>query len=583
MDPKVAELKDKGNAALQADRLAEAIQAYTEAIQLDSANEILYSNRSAAFAKNGQYDLALEDAEKAVGVKPTWGKGYSRKGAALAYLKRHEEAVQAYEEGLKHDPGNQQLKDGLAEVRAAAANTGGGRGGGAFPSGPGGGAGGGFPNPFAGPGLMEKLQNDPRTREFANQPDFQNIIRNLQANPSSLMTHLSDPRVSKALSVLLGVDLSAMGGGAGGMDDDDAEMEDADAPFTSPKPHQSTASSSSTPAPKKGDPKERPKNLTEEQKKAWDEKDIGNEAYKKKDFETALKHYDAAIELDPTNVTYQTNKAAVLFEQGKHQDCIELCMKAIEIGRENRADYQLIAKAFGRIGGAYVKLGDYKSAKTYYEKSLAEHRDPAIVKKVQEIKKTIQEEQRKADINPELAEEEKNKGNEFFKKGDYPTALKHYSEAIKRNPSDAKLYSNRAAAYTKLLEFSLGIKDCDECLKLDPSFVKAHIRKASILLAMKQPSKAAHSFEKALQLDPDNQEAREGLAKVTLENQSNPEEARRRAMEDPEIQEILGDPAMRMILEQMQKDPRAVRDHLKNPEVASRLEKLVAAGLVGMR
>ena len=67
-------MKDKGNAALQADQLEEAIRAYTEAIQIDAANEILYSNRSAAYAKNAQYDLALKDAEKAVEIKPVWGK-----------------------------------------------------------------------------------------------------------------------------------------------------------------------------------------------------------------------------------------------------------------------------------------------------------------------------------------------------------------------------------------------------------------------------------------------------------------------------------------------------------------------------
>ena len=74
------------------------------------------------------------------------------------------------------------------------------------------------------------------------------------------------------------------------------------------------------------------------------EKEKGNTAYKAKQFETALEHYDRALELDPTNVAVYTNKAAVFFEQQAWERCLELCDRAVEVGREQRADYKLIAK-----------------------------------------------------------------------------------------------------------------------------------------------------------------------------------------------------------------------------------------------
>ena len=68
------ELKGQGNDALKAENFEEAIEKYTEAIKLDPQNHILYSNRSAALTKSGDYLAALGDAEKTIEIKPDWGK-----------------------------------------------------------------------------------------------------------------------------------------------------------------------------------------------------------------------------------------------------------------------------------------------------------------------------------------------------------------------------------------------------------------------------------------------------------------------------------------------------------------------------
>jgi len=44
-------------------------------------------------------------------------QGWSRKGTALCYLNRYEEAKIAFEEGLKIEPENQQLNEGLEEAQ----------------------------------------------------------------------------------------------------------------------------------------------------------------------------------------------------------------------------------------------------------------------------------------------------------------------------------------------------------------------------------------------------------------------------------------------------------------------------------
>ncbi|KAJ1360077.1 Hsp90 cochaperone [Parelaphostrongylus tenuis] len=162
--------------------------------------------------------------------------------------------------------------------------------------------------------------------------------------------------------------------------------------------------------------------------------------------------------------------SAAYFEEHKYDDCVEICKKAVEIGREQRADFKLIAKTIARAGNAYSKAGDLKEALNWYEKSVSEFRDTETVKKAKESEKKIKERERVAYINPEIAQQEKNLGNEKFKNGVHPGAMKHYNEAVKRDPDNAVLYSNRAACYTKLMEFQRALDDCENCIKRDPKF-----------------------------------------------------------------------------------------------------------------
>ncbi|GBP74727.1 Tetratricopeptide repeat protein 28 [Eumeta japonica] len=68
------------NAACQAGDFGTAVALYTDALSLDPHNHILYSNRSAARLKQGQFAAALQDATRAKELCPNWPKAYYRQG-----------------------------------------------------------------------------------------------------------------------------------------------------------------------------------------------------------------------------------------------------------------------------------------------------------------------------------------------------------------------------------------------------------------------------------------------------------------------------------------------------------------------
>ncbi|CAM0945041.1 unnamed protein product [Alopecurus aequalis] len=577
------EAKAKGNAAFSAGRFEEAAQHFSDAIALAPGNHVLYSNRSAALASIHRYSDALADAEKTVELKPDWAKGYSRLGAAHLGLGDAASAVAAYEKGLVIDTSNEALKGGLADAKKAAAAPPRRSPSGADAIG----------QMFQGPELWSKIAADPATRIYLEQPDFMQMLREVQRNPSSLNMYLSDPRMMQVLSLMLNIKIQRP---------EDSEFAQSSSP--SPPPPQRKQEQPETKAREvEPEPQPEPMEVNDEEKErkerkaaAQKEKEAGNASYKKKDFETAIQHYTKAMELDDEDISYLTNRAAVYIEMGKYDECIKDCDKAVERGRELRADYKMVARALTRKGTALAKLAknskDYDIAIETYQKALTEHRNPDTLKRLNEAEKAKKDLEQQEYYDPKLADEEREKGNDMFKQQKYPEAIKHYNEALKRNPKDVRVYSNRAACYTKLGAMPEGLKDAEKCIELDPTFSKGYTRKGAVQFFMKEHEKAMETYQAGLKHDPNNQELLDGIRRCVEQinkanrgdiSQEDLQEKQSKAMQDPEIQNILTDPIMRQVLMDFQENPSAAQHHLKDPGVAMKIQKLINAGIVQTR
>jgi len=206
--------------------------------------------------------------------------------------------------------------------------------------------------------------------------------------------------------------------------------------------------------------------------------------------------------------------------------------------------------------------------------------------------KTWELEKRKADTlayqDDDKAEEAKQRGNDHFRKKEWGDAVKEYEEAVKRAPKNATIRNNLAAALCKIMDFNGAKRQIEEALELDPKYVKAWARKGDIEVLMKENHKAMDSYRKGLEIEPNNPTCTEGLQKVTAmvnmgaANMSEEERKERaeHAMADPEIQSILQDPVIRQVLQDFNDNPNAANAAMRDASVRSKIEKLVASGIL---
>lgn len=96
--------KEEANNFFKEGNYEQAIKIYSEILDEDPENYMVFSNRSATYIKMGKYEEALYDAAQCTKLKPDWGKAWGRLGGALHGQGKYDDALVAYNKANELEP-----------------------------------------------------------------------------------------------------------------------------------------------------------------------------------------------------------------------------------------------------------------------------------------------------------------------------------------------------------------------------------------------------------------------------------------------------------------------------------------------
>jgi len=112
----ITKLKSEANQRFAERQYKDAINRYTEILDISKNDHTIWSNRSYAHFMLEDFEQALSDAVQTIKLRPQWAKGYYRRGSSEEALGRIQEAAISYMKCLAIDNQAQQADKSLTQI-----------------------------------------------------------------------------------------------------------------------------------------------------------------------------------------------------------------------------------------------------------------------------------------------------------------------------------------------------------------------------------------------------------------------------------------------------------------------------------
>jgi tetratricopeptide (TPR) repeat protein len=117
--PTCGVVNDMGIVLNKMGRWAEAVSAFTCALELDSKDPAVWTNRSQAHLQGGRFAEAIADASRALQLRPNYALAWRYQSRALSGIGLHVTAVKVARQCVELVPGDWSAHEALADVLSA--------------------------------------------------------------------------------------------------------------------------------------------------------------------------------------------------------------------------------------------------------------------------------------------------------------------------------------------------------------------------------------------------------------------------------------------------------------------------------
>uniref|UniRef100_A0A3P9HBX2 Uncharacterized protein n=1 Tax=Oryzias latipes TaxID=8090 RepID=A0A3P9HBX2_ORYLA len=93
-------------------------------------------------------------------------------------------------------------------------------------------------------------------------------------------------------------------------------------------------------------------------------------------------------------------------------------------------------------------------------------------------------------------------------------AVKCFTDAIRYNPMEFKLFGNRSLCFERLQQYGNALRDAELALSLEPNWIKGLFRKGKALCGLKRYYEASLVYKEVLKLDSKSADAVQELKKA---------------------------------------------------------------------